>query len=189
MNKNEIDAIKSMIEKYEESRPELEILVMGPGEDNNDDYAQKCYIKRCQIKDFLAKKHTASFPETACEEAKNSGKDVTNITAFEKALIEQSQLVIILLIPQAAGVKSEVDTFSIYPECAKKMYLYYDYSHNIPWHLQNHIDFIEGNGGKTEEFCEDDIESCLLLTKIGVKIEQMVNAISMWPYKKYQGIE
>jgi len=189
VNKNEIDAIKSMIEKYVESRPKLTILIMGPGKDNKDDYAQKCYKKRCQIRDFLAERHNALFPEVVCEEAKNKGDDVSNTTAFEKNLIEQSHQVIILLIPRAEGVKSEVDTFSIYPECAKKMHLYYDYSHNIPWHLQNHIDFIEGNSGKTEEFCEDDIESCLLLTKIGLKIDQVVSAMSMWAYKKYQGIE
>ncbi len=192
MNNSEVDAIKGLIEK---SRPKLEILIMGPGEDNNGDYAKKCYKKRCQIKDFLAEKHKAVFPEVALKEAKTKGDDIPNTIAFEKSLIEQYDRVIILLIPSAPGVKSEVDTFSVYAECAKKMHLYYDYSPDmdyspdVPWHLKDHIDFIKGNGGTAEEFCEDDIESCSLLTKIGVKIDQVVSAMSMWPYKKYQGIE
>lgn len=190
MNKNEMNAIKSMIEKYNESRPQLIILIMGPGKDNKDDYAQKCYKKRCQIKSFLAKKrHTAFLPEVLCEEAKTKGNDVPNIIAFERALIEQSNQVIMLLIPGAPGLKTELDIFSSKPECATKIHLYYDYGHNIPWHVKNPIDLIEGSGGKTEEFCRDDIEKCSLLTKIGVRIDQMVSAISMWPYKKYQGIE
>ena len=190
MNNSEVDAIKGMIEKYKESRPRLTILIMGPGKDNKGDYAQKCYKKRCQIESFLAKKrHTALFPEVLHEEAKTKGDDVPSIIAFEKNLIEQSNQVIMLLIPKAPGLKAELDIFSSKPECATKIHLYYDYGHNIPWHVKNAIDLIEGSGGKTEEFCRKDIERCSLLAKIGVRIDQMVSAISMLPHKKYQGIE
>jgi hypothetical protein len=188
MNNSETDAIKDMIRKYNESRPKLTILVMGPGKDNKDDYAHKCYEKRCQVRDSLAeKRHIALFPEVAYEEAKTEGDDVRSIIAFEKSLVDQSHQVIILLPPEAEGVKSEVDKFSVIPQCASKIYLFYD--HNYPqWHLNDSIGSIEGSGGKTDKFCKDDIESCSLLTKIGVKIEQIASVISMAPHKKYQGI-
>lgn len=189
MNSGEMDAIEGMIKKYRESRPSLTILVMGPAEDNKDDYAQKCYKKRCQIKDFLeAEKHTVFFPEVPYEEAKNKGDDVPNITVFEKNLIEQSHQVIMLLVPGAPGLESEVNTFSIIPDCARKIYLFYDCDYH-PWYIRDKIEIIEGNSGKTEKFYRNDIEKCSLLTKIGVKIEQIASAMSMWPYKKYQGIE
>lgn len=191
MNKNEIDAIKSMIEKYVESRPKLTILIMGPGKDNKDDYAQKCYKKRCQIKDFLTKNgHRASLPETRYEEAKRNGVEVLNITEFERYLIDQSNQVIILYVPNCPGVDHEVSVFSISPECVRKLYFLYGsdcrYTQTF---FKDKIDFIEGGNGKVEQFCKNEVEECSLLTRVGQRIEQVARFHSMSPYKKYEGVE
>lgn len=190
MNNGEVDVIRRLLKGYKDSLPKLTILIMGPAKSNTAEYAQRCYEKRCQIKDFLIKaKHKAVFPEEVYEEAKTKGESVSNITAFERNLVDQSDQVIILLIPNAQGVESEVNRFSHIRECASKIYLFYDYTITIPWYVKDSIGLIEGNNGKTEKFCRDDLEKCSLLAKIGVRIDQIVSAIMMYPYKKYEGLE
>lgn len=182
-----------IIENYKKSLPQLKVLIFGPSEQNPFDYARKCFNKRVNIKKCLLDKNCiAILPEEEFKEAKKQGKDIQNITAFEKYLIEhECDLAVFLLVPKCPGVDHELSVFSILPECVKKILLFYakdcDYESN--WTLEDKIDFIEGGNGRVESFCQDDIVQCRVQEKILQEIEKVRRVLSMLPHKKYRGVE
>ncbi len=193
MHDNEIEVLKRMVKEYEESLPNLKILIFGPGERNSDEYAQKCFRKRCEIKEILTKKnHFAILPEEAFDEAKRQGKEYSNITSFEKYLIEQQcDLAIFLYIPKCPGVAHELSAFSVIPECVRKIYFFYgkDCEYNSEWTLNDKEDFVIGGNGRVDSFCKNDIEQCELRKKIINIVECVRRFLSMHPYKKYEGVK
>lgn len=193
MHDNEIEDLNRMVKGYENSLPKLSILIFGPGERNPDEYGQKCFRKRCEIKEFLKNKnHTAILPEEAFYEAERQGKDYPNITSFEKYLIEQQcDIAIFLYVPNCPGVSHELSVFSTIPECVRKIYFFYakDCVYNSIWTLNDQIDFINGGNGRVDSFCQNDIEQCELRNKIIKKVECVARFLSMHSYKKYKGMK
>ena len=193
MHDNEIEDLKCMVKGYENSLPKLSILIFGPGERNPDEYGQKCFRKRCEIKEFLKNKnYTAILPEEAFLEAKKQGKEYTNITSFEKYLIEyQCDIAIFLYVPNCPGVAHELSVFSTILECVRKIYFFYakDCVYNSKWTLSDQIDFINGGNGCVDSFCQNDIEQCELRKKIIKKVESVARFLSMNSYKKYKGMK
>ncbi|MBZ9577999.1 hypothetical protein KJA13_03090 [Patescibacteria group bacterium] len=193
MHDNEIEVLKRMVKGYEESLPKLKILIFGPGERNPNEYAQKCFRKRREIKEILTNKnHFAILPEEAFDEARRQGKEYSNITSFEKYLIEQQcDLAVFLYVPKCPGVAHELDVFSIIPECVRKIYLFYgkDCQYNSEWTLKDKEEFVIGGSGHVDSFCQNDIEKCELGKKIIKIVENVRRFLSMHPYKKYEEVK
>ncbi|CAD6490287.1 MAG: hypothetical protein KFBDDELM_00168 [Candidatus Argoarchaeum ethanivorans] len=168
---------------------------MGPGEHNIDPYAKKCYSKRCQIKNELARDHDTFFLEEIYNEARNDGVDVTNTLDFEDILIKkEADTVIMIFVLNATGLEAELVAFSRCPELAEKMWVFYDstyyeFGNKNFWHVNSALDSIEGRNGRIKPFTESEIDSCSLLTRVKNMIEQKRRALSILPYKKYRGVE
>lgn len=193
MSNNEIEEIRQMVKKYEDSLPQLRILIFGPSQRNTNEYARKCFHKRINIKKSLSNKNcVAIFPEEAFNEAKKQGRNIQNITNFEKYLIEHHcDLAIFLYVPKCPGVDHELSVLSILPECVRKTLLFYahDSEYNSRWSVNDKIDFIKGGGGRIEPFCQDDIDQCHIRKKVIQEIERVRRFLSMYPYKKHEGVE
>lgn len=195
MNNDEISKIKVMLSRYKSSLPKLTIFVLGPGQHNSDPYAKKCYNKRCQIKDALGHDHDIFFPEEIYEQAKRDGVDVSNLLVSEILLMrEEADTVIMVFVLNASGLQAELVAFSQHPELAEKMWVFYDstyyeFGNDRFWQVNDALDLIEGNNGRTMQFTEREIEACSLLTEVKNMIEQKRMAISIHPYKKYRGVE
>lgn len=193
MYDNEIESLKRMVKGYEDSLPKLQILIFGPGKQNPDKYAQKCFRKRYKIKEILTNKnHIAILPEEAFGEARRQGKEYPNITSFEKYLIEQQcDLAVFLYVPNCPGLAHELSVFSIIQDCVRKMYFLYakDCEYNSKWTLKDNIDFVKGGNGRVDSFCQYDIEQCKLREKIIKIVEGITRLLSMHPYKKYEGVK
>ncbi|CAD6490968.1 MAG: hypothetical protein EMLJLAPB_00058 [Candidatus Argoarchaeum ethanivorans] len=195
MSNDEIPKIKTMVRRYKSSLPKLTIFILGPGEHNIDPYAKKCYSKRCQIKNELARDHDTFFLEEIYNEARNDGVDVTNTLDFEDILIKkEADTVIMIFVLNATGLEAELVAFSRCPELAEKMWVFYDstyyeFGNKNFWHVNSALDSIEGRNGRIKPFTESEIDSCSLLTRVKNMIEQKRRALSILPYKKYQGVE
>jgi hypothetical protein len=195
MNNDEISKIKTMLARYKSSLPKLTIFVLGPGQHNSDTYAKKCYNKRCQIKNELARDHYVFFPEEIYEKAMREGIDVINPLVFESRLIgEEPDTVIVIFILNAPGLQAELVAFSQHQELAEKMWVFYDtiyYRRGDKrfWQVDSALDLIEGYNGKTAPFTEREIDECSLLIKVKDSIEQKRRALSILPYKKYRRAE
>lgn len=193
MPNDEIETIKLMLKGYEASLPKLNILIFGPGESNRDEYANKCFRKRCEIKQFLKEKnHIAILPEEAFEEAKRQGKVYPNIIHFEKYLLEQCcDVAIFLYVPKCPGVDHELSTLATIPECTRKILLLHatDCEYDSTWSFNDRIDFIRGGNGRTETFCQEDVDRCHLRERIVRVVESMARFLSLHPYKKYEEVQ
>ena len=195
MSNGEISKIKAMVEGYKSSLPKLTIFVLGPGEHNSDPYARKCYTKRCQIKNELARDHDVFFPEEIYKEAKENGVDVTNLLVFENFLIrKEADTAVTIFVLNAPGLQAELVAFSQHQELAEKMWVFYDttyyeYGNKRFWPVNDALDLIKGNNGRIEPFTEREIAACSLLKKVKNMIEQKQRVISILPYKKYQSVE
>jgi hypothetical protein len=183
-----------MLERYKSSLPKLTIFIFGPGQHNTNEYATRCFNKRCQIKSALDNQHDVFFPEEIHEMAKADGMDVSNVTVFESYLLnEEADIVVVIFCLNASGVQAELIAFSQHQECADKMYVFYDTTFYTRgdgrfWHVNDALDLIEGNNGKTESFMETEIDSCSLLTRVTKMVERRRRALSISHFKKYQGV-
>lgn len=196
MSNDEISKIKAMLRRYKSSLPKLTIFVLGPGEHNSDPYAEKCYTKRCQIKNELTRDHDVFFPEEIYEEANRDGVDVINPLAFENILIrKEPDTIITIFVLNAPGLQAELVAFSQHQELAEKMWVFYDstYYQHVPggknWQVYCALDLIEGLKGRIKPFTEREIDACSLLTEVTDMIEQKRRALSIIPYKKYRRVE
>lgn len=190
MSADEIEFIKEMVRGYKAQLPRLNILVFGPGEKNPDSYAKKCFKKRYEIKSFLGNKnHTAILPEEAYCEAKRQNLEDLTITSFEKYLIEQCSLAIIIHVPNCPGVEHELSTFATIPECIRKILLFHanDCNYGSNWVFSERVKRIKGGNGRVETFSQNEIEQCHLRKKIADVVDSMVSLLSLYPYKKYEG--
>lgn len=192
MSTNELHEFEKMIENYEKRLKsiQLKILILGPSKDNPDSYARDCYKKRVEIKNELIKNgHRAYFPEEIKEEAERRGKQIPNITVFEKSLADDCDLIIVIYSPKSHGVYHEVSVFCDIENVARKIWLFYaeDYPYESSWTLNDKIIFIKGNGGEVEPFTQEDIRNCSILRKIMDHVEEMRITYLLHPYRKYTG--
>lgn len=195
MIESEISEIAVKIQRYKSSLPKLTISLLGPGEDNVDEYAKKCYNKRCEIKDELnSGGDEVFFPEEACKYAEDDGIDVSNIIAFEvDFLIQEADIILMIFALNASGVMAELIVLSQYPESANKMYVFYDSSYysrgdGMHWPINNALDLVEGNNGMTKPFTELDLDGFSILENIKETIEKKRRVFSLIPYRKYKGV-
>lgn len=195
MVESEISEIEVMIQKYKSSLPKLTIFLLGPGENNVDEYAKKCYNKRCVIKEKLNNGHDkVYFPEEIYNTAKVSGIDVKNTIAFEVCLLnEEADIILMIFTLNASGVLAELVAFSQHQEFANRMCVFYDSSYysrgnDVHWHINDALDLIEGSNGMTSPFTEIDLDSCSLLGSVNEIIEKKRRVFSLMPYRKYEGV-
>jgi hypothetical protein len=189
---SEISDIKNMLKSYRASLPKLNIFILGPGKNNIDPYAKKCYNKRCQIKSELKHEHKVFFPEEIYEVAQRDDLDVNNTLIFENILIKKGiDTVVMIFTLNAPGLQAEIAAFSHDHEIAEKMFVFYDSTYYKRgdekfWYINDFLNLIDGNNGKTMSFTEDMIDSCSLLTQVKSIIEKKRVVLSILPYKKYK---
>lgn len=180
MSSREIEAIKNKVKNYEDSlrKPELKILIFGPGEGNLDEYARACSDKRKQIKQLLVEKSfNAKFPEEAYEEAKRQGKEHQNITLFEIYLMEhECDIALFLYAPNCPGVEHELGVFSMHKDLVHKIYCFHPNDCELRWPVSDSLDFIRGGKGHLESFCKSDIFECHVSTKV-LKIVESIRRV------------
>ena len=194
-NQEEIDSIKEMINVYKQSLPKLKIIIFGPGEDNPDPYAQKCYRKRCQIKQTLEEDNDVFFFEDLQEEAERSGNFLGNTLVFETIISrENADCILTIFALKSSGLQGELCAFSQHEDLSRKMKVFYDSTYynrdcRRHWQIDDALNLIDGFNGLTEPFTENDIDSCSLLTKAKKIIAKERNASALLPRKKYQEID
>jgi hypothetical protein len=187
-DRDEIELINSMVKSYRDKTPRLKLLVFGPGEGNPDVYAKKCYLKRVEIRDSLRNNHTVIFPEEAYCAAKAQGLDLDTIT-YEKQMMEQTDFSIFIYVPNCPGVDHELSTFSIIPECTRKMLLFYanDCKYSSQWVHDEIVNHTQGGGGQIHTFNQKDLEQCNLKKRIQNSVMNLAAFALLYPYKKYGG--
>ena len=192
MAESEISEIKEMIQKYKLSLPKLKIFLLGPGQDNVDRYAVKCYNKRCEIKEIFNNDHdNVFFPEDIYEVAKDTDIDVSNATAFEVSLLrEEADIIIMIFVLNAPGLQAELNIFSQHQDIIDRICVFYDSSYysrgaDKYWHINDALNSIDDNHGMTKPYTEEDLDICFLLGKVKEIIEKKRRVFSMMPFKKY----
>lgn len=193
MDSKELKAISDMIKGYEDSLQKLEltVLIFGPGEENTDAYAKACFNKRNQIKQLLTNnKFIAILPEEAHKVAESQGKAPNIITSFEKhLLIEHCDIAIFIWLPNCTGLQHELSAFSDSPECVRKMHCFFATDHPHRWMTQDIEKLIRGGGGRLEDFCKNDVNSCNVSTKVLEIAENTRTFLNFHPHLKYKGVK
>lgn len=173
--------------KKEVLKKSLNILIWGPAEpfDSSDNYKVDLYKKRVAIKNYLKSLgHNALFSEEIGEEAEQKLGHRPNPKVFEKIQIEKADLAIMLRV--SPGTIAEFHDFHDDPDCANKMYVFFDNKHRNSYTHEGADDIFVKGGGKLEEFSyPDDIVKCNLQDKINKHIRKVQGAIYISPYKKY----
>lgn len=194
MSRDEIEAIKNMIKGYRDSvrKVKLEVLIFGPGQKNTDSYAKMCYVKRLEMKKVLqANDHIAILPEEACEKAKKELKEYSNVSDYERYLIQHHcDIAVFLYVPNCPGVDHELSEFSVLPECVGKIYFFYanDCNFDPKWPLNDKIGFVRGGGGYWDNFCQKDIAECNVSKKVLEIADDMRRFLAYCPHIKYKGV-
>lgn len=193
MSNDEIHEIWEIVEGYQKTlrKTRLRFLIFGPGKDNPDPYAKDCYGKRLQLKEVLKNEnHFAILPEEAYNEAKKQGKDVKNITDFERYLIEDHcDIAFFLYLPNCIGLDHELSFFSARPECVRKLYCFYANDSGRHWSQEDKFDFIQVGGGQLYPFSRKQITDCDLNEKVLEVVGRLRIFSRYFPHKKYKGIK
>jgi hypothetical protein len=190
-SEDEIEFIKDLVKSYRTRIPKLKLLVFGPGEKNPDEYAIKCYNKRLAIRQVLRNNHTVIFPEEALNVAQREGVEGKPIILFEKHLVEQSDCAIFISCPNCPGIEHEISVFATFPECVRKILFFYakDREYGSNWVLEDWLKLLKGGGGKVDPFSEEDLDECHVMKKIEDEIQNIATFCSIYPYKKYGGVD
>lgn len=192
MSDDELIEIKKIIKQFKKALPKLTIYILGPGQFNKNEYARKCYGKRCQIRDALSDEHEVFFPEQIAKAAESEGFRIRNQSMFEIVTMKEEDinLIIMIFVTNASGLQAELVAFSQHPKLAEKMWVFYDTTYytlgdNKSWFINDALDLIDGHKGRILSFTENDITECSLISKIEELVEQYKRALYYSIYKKY----
>ena len=86
----------------------------------------------------------------------------------------------------------------VYPEITeynltKGMHILFVYANDrkygSDWAFEDWLELFKVGGGRVDTFCEEELDECRVRIKVEDEIKRIAALCSMYPYKKYGGIE